>query len=111
MPEFRVTREMLDAAEALPLDFENGSYWKATDYDFDTETYTFEFIEKPPQEHKMQLFNYAVVRTNKSGKYREILENGTVLARDENAARTKAVLYLDLDELDLDRLEVVVRPF
>ena len=64
----------------------------------------------------MQVYDYVIVRTNKKGEIREILEYDRILAQTEEKAKLTALAQhiqvqgVDL-EVDLDRLEVLVRPF
>ena len=62
----------------------------------------------------MQVYDYVIVRTTKGGKFKEILEYDRILAQTEEKAKMAALVsYVQIqgEDGDLDRLEVLVRPF
>ena len=64
----------------------------------------------------MQIYDYVIVRVNKAGEFREILYEYRILARDETGAKALAlkdfvVNNAEFEDIDFDRIEVVVRPF
>jgi hypothetical protein len=81
--------------------------------------YGLSIMEQSRGEREMNIYQAVVVKTNKKGEYREIEFSGAVLAKDEEAAKMRALAivledyYGPKDEArpSLERLKVVVRPF
>ena len=63
-----------------------------------------------PQESKMQVYDYVIVRTTKGGKFKEIDDYGRILAQSETHAKMKLAAQYG-ESYEADRLEVLVRPF
>lgn len=96
VPGYRITQEIIDD------DLYNHYSTNTTDW-----------IVKEPT---MQVYDYVIVRTNKKGETREILEYDRILAQTEEKAKLTALAqHIQIQgedlEVDLDRLEVLVRPF